>query len=99
MVEMPGRSHLPYVGNADSLVTEIRRFLQLPAMRRKATPTLTPRQREVAALVSQGLTNRDIGQRLSIGERSAEGHVERIRHRLGVRSRAQIAAWWAATDE
>jgi hypothetical protein len=29
-------------------------------------------------------------------ERSAEGHVERIRQRLGVRSRAQIATWWAS---
>ena len=52
----------------------------------------------MAALVSQGLTNREIGDRLGIDERSAEGHVERIRLRLGFRSRAQIAAWWAAAD-
>jgi DNA-binding CsgD family transcriptional regulator len=58
---------------------------------------LTHRQRQVAALVADGLTNRQIGQRLGIEERSAEGHVERIRVRLGVRSRAQIAAWWVAT--
>ncbi|HUL25342.1 MAG TPA: helix-turn-helix transcriptional regulator, partial [Streptosporangiaceae bacterium] len=58
---------------------------------------LTSRQREVAALVTEGLTNREIGQRLGIDERSAEGHVERIRIRLGFRSRAQIAAWWVAT--
>jgi DNA-binding CsgD family transcriptional regulator len=59
---------------------------------------LTGRQREVAALVTDGLTNREIGARLVISERSAEGHVERIRIRLGVRSRAQIAAWWVATS-
>ncbi len=51
----------------------------------------------MADLVSQGMTNRDIAQRLSIDERTAEGHVERIRDRLGVRSRAQIAAWWVAS--
>jgi DNA-binding CsgD family transcriptional regulator len=62
-------------------------------------PRLTPRQREVAALVAEGLTNREIGDRLGIDERSAEGHLERIRLRLGVRSRAQVAAWWVATRD
>ncbi len=39
--------------------------------------------------------NADIAARLGIGERSADGHVERIRLRLGFRSRAQIAAWYS----
>jgi DNA-binding CsgD family transcriptional regulator len=50
----------------------------------------------VAALVTEGLTNREIADRLHITERSAESHVERIRIRLGFRSRSQIAAWFAA---
>jgi DNA-binding CsgD family transcriptional regulator len=95
---LPGRSHLPFIGDVDALVAVVRGFLGLPALRRTAAPNLTPRQREVAALVSEGLTNREIGQRLTIDERSAEGHVERIRVRLGFRSRAQIAAWWVATN-
>ena len=70
----------------------VRRFLGLPVPRRRADG-LTPRQREVADLVSRGATNREIATRLGIDERSAEGHVERIRLRLGFRSRAQIAAW------
>jgi DNA-binding CsgD family transcriptional regulator len=60
---------------------------------------LTIRQREVATLVADGLSNREIAVRLGINERSAEGHVERIRVRLGFRSRAQIAAWFVATRE
>jgi DNA-binding CsgD family transcriptional regulator len=36
---------------------------------------------------------------LGIDERSAEGHLERIRTRLGLRSRAQVAAWWVASQE
>ncbi|GAA2675922.1 alpha/beta fold hydrolase [Actinoplanes palleronii] len=95
LVLLPGRSHLPYAGDRDELVRVVRRFLGLPAARRR-TGTLTARQREVAALVSQGCTNREIAARLGIDERSAEGHVERIRLRLGFRSRAQIAAWFAA---
>jgi pimeloyl-ACP methyl ester carboxylesterase len=94
LVLLPGRSHLPYAGDRDELVRVIRRFLGRPVARRR-TDGLTARQREVAELVSQGCTNREIAARLGIDERSAEGHVERIRLRLGFRSRAQIAAWWS----
>lgn len=93
---LPGRAHLPYIGDADALARVIRRFFGLPSLRRRAVPTLTPRQREVAALVAEGLTNREIGARLCITERSAESHLERIRDRMGFRSRSQIAAWFVA---
>lgn len=46
-----------------------------------------------AALVANGLTNRQIAECLFIAERSAEGHVEGIRNKLGVRSRTQVATW------
>lgn len=55
---------------------------------------LTRREREVAALVAEGLTNREIAQRLFISERTADGHLEHIREKLAVNSRAQIAAWF-----
>src|ERR1700686_1824849 len=54
---------------------------------------LSRRQREVATLVAAGLTNREIAERLFIAERSAEGQVERIRNKLGVRSRTEVATW------
>jgi pimeloyl-ACP methyl ester carboxylesterase/DNA-binding CsgD family transcriptional regulator len=93
-----GRSHLPYVGDANALTGAIRRFLGLPGRHRGAAPTLTARQREVAALIVEGCTNREIGERLGITERSAEAHVERIRYRMDFRSRSQIAAWYVATN-
>jgi DNA-binding CsgD family transcriptional regulator/pimeloyl-ACP methyl ester carboxylesterase len=95
---LPGRSHLPYIGEVTALIAEIRSFLGLPALAHPGGAVITARQREVAELVSQGMTNREIGKRLGISERSAEGHIERIRLRLDVRSRAQIAAWWAGSD-
>jgi pimeloyl-ACP methyl ester carboxylesterase/DNA-binding CsgD family transcriptional regulator len=98
LVVLPGRSHLPYDGDTALLVATIRAFLGLPVDEPAAPPALTPRQREVAALVAEGLTNREIGVRLGIEERSAEGHLERIRLRLDLRSRAQVAAWWVATS-
>jgi len=66
-------------------------------LRRRVAPSLTARQREVAALVTQGLTNREIGVELHITERSVESHMERIVTRMGFRSRAQIAAWYVAS--
>ena len=52
---------------------------------------LTAREREVANLVAGGLTNQQIADRLTISEATARTHVERIRGKLGVRSRVGIA--------
>lgn len=61
-------------------------------------PGLTRRQLEIARLVAEGLSNRQIANRLFISERTAEGHVEQIRNKMGFRSRVQIAAWVAEYD-
>jgi DNA-binding CsgD family transcriptional regulator/sugar lactone lactonase YvrE len=58
--------------------------------------TLSRRELEVAALVAEGLTNRAIAQRMYISERTVDGHLEHIREKLGVSSRAQVAAWYVA---
>ena len=58
---------------------------------------LSPQELQIAQLAAEGFSNREIGERLGIAERSAEAHVERIRYRMGFRSRAQIAAWYVAT--
>jgi len=60
-------------------------------------PPLTRRETEVAALVAEGRTNREIAARLFISERTAESHVEQIRNKLGFHSRTQIAVWFAET--
>jgi non-specific serine/threonine protein kinase len=57
---------------------------------------LSRRESEVARLVADGLTNRQIAERLFIAERTAEGHVEQIRNKLGFSTRSQIAAWVAS---
>ncbi len=54
---------------------------------------LTAREREVAALIAQGKTSREIADLLVISERTAEVHVSNILGKLGFTSRAQIAAW------
>ena len=65
---------------------------QLTAAAARGSP-LSPRELEVARLVGQGLTNKQIGQTLYISERTAENHVQHILTKLGLRNRSQIAAW------
>jgi DNA-binding NarL/FixJ family response regulator len=67
-----------------------------PASRRTlkaAYDGLTSREREVAALIAQGKSNRAIAEVLVVSERTAETHVGNILYKLGFSSRAQIAAW------
>lgn len=54
---------------------------------------LTPREREVAELVGQGLTNREIAARLFLSERTAQNHVQNILTKLHLPNRSQIAVW------
>jgi non-specific serine/threonine protein kinase len=54
---------------------------------------LTAREREVARLLARGLSNRQIGEALTIAEGTARIHAERILAKLGLHSRVQVAAW------
>ena len=55
-------------------------------------PLLTPREAEVLALVAEGLTNRQIGERLFISEKTASVHVSRLLAKLGAGTRGEAAA-------
>ena len=59
---------------------------------------LTPRELQVARLIARGRSNRDIAAELVISQRTAENHVEHILTKLGFTSRAQVAAWVAASE-
>ncbi|MRH87782.1 protein kinase [Nocardia sp. SYP-A9097] len=60
---------------------------------RPGATTLTKRERQVADLVAEGLTNKQIAAQLVIAPRTVDAHVEHILAKLGFNSRAQIAAW------
>ena len=65
-----------------------------PATERSAAANpLSRREREVAVLLAEGLSNRQIAERLVIAEKTAALHVEHILAKLGLRSRWQAADW------
>ncbi|MFD0891279.1 LuxR C-terminal-related transcriptional regulator, partial [Streptosporangium algeriense] len=64
-----------------------------PAVRDSRWAPLTRREREVAELVAEGLTNRQIAHRLVVVQRTVDSHVEHILAKLGFSARTQIAAW------
>lgn len=93
LIPLSGSDHLYYRGDWEGVVEATLGFLGGA----RSTPKLTVRELEVARLVAEGLTNHAIAVRLSIAPRTAEAHVDNIRRKLEVHSRAQIAAW--ATEE
>jgi pimeloyl-ACP methyl ester carboxylesterase/DNA-binding CsgD family transcriptional regulator len=90
LIPLPGAGHLFYQGEWEPVLAAMLGFLGEGA---DQGPRLTRRELEVARLVADGLTNQAIARRLSVAPRTAEAHVENIRRKLEVRSRAQIAAW------
>jgi predicted ATPase/DNA-binding CsgD family transcriptional regulator len=87
------------VGRIMSLEQAVRYAQQLrvhPAPEQRAeakVDQLTEREREVAALIAQGKTNREIAQELVLSKRTVEKHAANILSKLGLTSRAQIVRW------
>lgn len=86
-----GRAMAATDGIAYALGTE----LPKPSSRSRSAQVslLTAREGQVAALVGEGLTDKEIAARLVISSRTAEGHVANSLMKLGFTSRAQLAAW------
>jgi predicted ATPase/DNA-binding CsgD family transcriptional regulator len=74
----------------------VRAGMDMPSARpagRWDVEALTRREREVAALLGRGLTNRQIADELVLTEGTANSYVKRVLRRLGFHSRSQVAAW------
>jgi DNA-binding CsgD family transcriptional regulator/tetratricopeptide (TPR) repeat protein len=72
--------------------------LAAPDGAERAGAGLTPREREVAVLLADGLTNAELARRLFISPKTAAVHVSNILAKLGLSSRTEVAAWVRAHD-
>jgi DNA-binding CsgD family transcriptional regulator len=59
---------------------------------------VTGREAEVLRLVGEGMSNREVGERLFLSPRTVEKHVENLGRKLGVATRSQLVAYGASLD-
>jgi predicted ATPase/DNA-binding CsgD family transcriptional regulator len=83
---------------ADSVILASGKGEEVPDSVVPGQVRLTRREREVAQLVAEGLSNKEISDRLVISQRTAEGHVENVLSKLRCKSRSQVAALFAAGE-
>ena len=60
----------------------------------RAEDPLTPREREVAGLVAQALSNREVARTLTLSERTVESHVRSILGKTGLTTRTELTRWY-----
>ncbi len=78
---------------ADLFLARTRRLIDRSAARGRTNSTLTPREREVLALLAQGLARTQIAGRLHISDKTVATHIEHILAKLGAHSQAQAVAF------
>lgn len=59
------------------------------------TADLTPSERRVLELIGDGLSNREIGERLGVAEKTVKNHITSLLSKMGLQRRTQVAAWVA----
>jgi DNA-binding CsgD family transcriptional regulator len=104
-LELAGSDHLYWVGDQDTLLGHVHRFLEsLPdaipqptGRRGSGLPTfgweaLTPAERDIVELVRNGMSNKEIAARLFVSSKTVEAHLSHVFAKLGVDTRAMLAA-------
>ncbi len=89
---MPDALHPQFLAGACAILPDLRSLLR-PTGRLRGADGLTNRERSVATLIGQGLSNRAVAEALVVSERTVETHVSNILAKLRFNSRVQIAAW------
>jgi len=62
------------------------------------TADLTPSEHRVLGLIGEGLSNREIAERLGVAEKTVKNHITSLLAKMGLQRRTQVAAWVAAKE-
>lgn len=96
LISLSGDAHLPWVGDSMSVSRALGSFLAGahadPAPDGPAAVLLSRREREVLALIADGLSDREIAERIVVSHHTVHSHVAHIRRKLGSGSRAAAVA-------
>jgi DNA-binding CsgD family transcriptional regulator len=97
LVPLEGTAHFPWAGDADSVARAVRSALnrdkaQAAVPQEPPAVLLSSREREVLALVAQGLSDREIAEQLVVSPHTVHRHVANIRNKLGRGSRTAAVA-------
>jgi pimeloyl-ACP methyl ester carboxylesterase len=87
---LDGRAHFPWMGDARAVIRALR--AEPSAVRPVEDDPLSPREREVLALIARGLSDREIAEQLIVSPHTVHRHVANIRTKLGSGSRAAAVA-------
>jgi pimeloyl-ACP methyl ester carboxylesterase/DNA-binding CsgD family transcriptional regulator len=114
-VELPGVEHTYFLGDQAAMLAAIRDFVdthvahgELAAAVRRAErknalghgwQALTPAEREVTALIAQGITNAEIADRLTISPFTVDGRLRRVYTKLGISSRVELTSEYTRLHE
>ena len=88
-----GRSHMD-----PTLTKRVLERMQTGARGDPRIESLSPREREILALVGEGLTNREIGERISLSEKTVKNYVSSMLSKLGLQRRTQAAVLHATSE-
>jgi DNA-binding CsgD family transcriptional regulator len=115
LVELPGAEHMYFLGSQGPALEAIRTFIDthvaggalrraVKRVERKSSygagwDSLTPSEREVAALIAQGLTNAAIAKRLRISRFTVDGRLRRVFAKLAVSTRVEVSAEYFRSSE
>jgi len=83
---------LSSLDTADVVLSDARQGAVFDELHEVASPLLTPRETEVLAAISEGLSNKEIARRLEISLHTVKFHIESLLRKLGARSRAEAVA-------
>lgn len=81
---------------AGKILLDERTITKHKSLKDEPTARLTPSEKRVVELIGDGLSNREIGEKLGVAEKTVKNHITSLLAKMGLQRRTQVAAWVAS---